>query len=253
MKKFPKFLVALVATVFVTTTFAQTDEPAIEPETMAALDSMGAYLRDLKAFRVKVTTTDDTVLEDGQKIQNEGNVEILAKPPSKLRIHTFNDRYERLFFFDGKTFSLWGQRTDYYATVDAPETIGLLMNFLEEKYGQDLPGVDLFRWGTDESDTSAITSAMNVGSAVIDGTTCQHYAFRQDGIDWQIWIQKGDYPLPRKLVITTRTDDAMPTYSAVYRWDLAPSFNDAAFIFDPPKGALRVVLEGYLSSDEAND
>jgi hypothetical protein len=94
---------------------------------------------------------------------------------------------------------------------------------------------------------------MDVGSATIDGTTCQHYAFRQDDIDWQLWVQKGDYPLPRKLVITTKTDDARPQHTAVYRWDLAPSFNDAAFTFDPPKGALRVVLEGNLSSDDANE
>jgi hypothetical protein len=94
---------------------------------------------------------------------------------------------------------------------------------------------------------------MDAGPAVIDGTTCQHYVFRQDDIDWQIWIQKGDYPLPRKVVITTKTDDARPQHSAEYQWDLAPSFNDAAFTFNPPKGALRVVLEDSRSSDDANE
>jgi hypothetical protein len=142
---------------------------------------------------------------------------------------------------------------DYYATVDAPDTIGKLADMLDDKYGMDLPGLDLFRWGTPEMDTKAITGAMDVGSAVIQGTTCQHYIFRQDDIDWQVWIQKGDYPLPRKVVITTRTDDARPQHTAQYQWDLAPSFNDAAFTFNPPKGALRVVLEDNLSSDDANE
>jgi len=253
MNRFCQLLVALAASCMVTTTFAQADEPDIDPQVMAALSQMGTYLRSIEAFRVKVTTANDTVLEDGQKLQYEGNVDILARPPNRLRIHTFNDQNERRFFFDGKTFTLWGQRTDYYATVDAPGTIRELVDFLQEKHDIDTPGLDLFRWGTDEADTAAITGAMDVGSAVIDGTTCHHYAFRQNDIDWQLWVQKGNYPLPRKLVITTKTDDARPQHTAAYSWDLAPSFNDAAFTFDPPKGALRVVLEKSLSSDDANE
>ncbi|MCB1706365.1 MAG: DUF2092 domain-containing protein [Halioglobus sp.] len=252
MRKVRQLLVALMASCVMAASVAQTEEPEIDPATMEALDKMGVYLRSLQAFRVLVTTTNDTVLEDGQKLQYEGTVDVLAKIPDGLRIHTLNDRHERLYFFDGKTFTLWGQRVDYYATVDAPPTIRELGDALEDNYGLMLPAIDLFRWGTDDVDTSAIISAMDVGSAIIDGTTCEHYAFRQKDIDWQLWVQKGDYPLPRKLVITTKTDDARPQYSATYKWDLAPSFNDAAFEFRPPNGALRVLLEDSLSDDNAD-
>ena len=253
MNKVPKIVVALLASLFVTTAFAQPDEPVIDPGAIAALEKMGGYLRTLQAFRVQVITTNDTVLEDGQKIQHEGTADILTNTPNGLRIHTDNDRHERLFLYNGKTFTLWGQRMDYYATIDAPDTIGKLADMLEDKYGMDLPEIDLFRWGTAKMDTASIIGAIDVGPAVINGTTCQHYAFRQDDIDWQIWIQKGDYPLPRKVVITTKTDDARPQHTAEYQWDLAPSFNDAAFTFNPPKGALRVVLEDNLSSDDASE
>jgi len=43
-------------------------------------------------------------------------------------------------------------------------------------------------------------------------------------------------------VITTKTDEARPQHTAEYTWNLAPSFNDAAFVFDPPEGAGKVVL-----------
>jgi hypothetical protein len=67
MNKMPKMVVAVLATLFATTTFAQQSEPAVDPATMVALEKMGAYLRSLEAFRVKIITTNDTVLEDGQK------------------------------------------------------------------------------------------------------------------------------------------------------------------------------------------
>ena len=72
--------------------------------------------------------------------------------------------------------------------------------------------------------------------------TCEQYAFRQEGLDWQLWMQQGDYPLPRRLVITTLTDEARPQYSSVLTWNLAPSFNEEAFKFDPPKDAQKIVL-----------
>ena len=105
-----------------------------------------------------------------------------------------------------------------------------------------MPLSDLFRWGTPGWSAEGITAARDLGPSDVLGTTCQHYAFRQDDIDWQIWIQKGDNALPRKLVITTKTDEARPQTSAVYTWNLAPSFNDATFTFDPPAGAGKVVL-----------
>jgi len=216
--------------------------PAVEPGAMAALQGMGTYLRTLKSFQVEVLTTDEDVLDDGQKIQYSGITTILARMPNGLRAEVANDRHERMYLYDGKSFTLFAKRLNYYATVPAPPTIGELASTLDEKYDVTVPIVDLFRWGGASWSPEGIKGAMDVGASVVLGTTCEQYAFRQDDIDWQIWIQKGDYPLPRKLVITTKTDEARPQHTAVYVWNLAPSFNDAAFVFDPPEGAGKVVL-----------
>lgn len=253
MNRLHQILAAPAAALFILTASAQAADPAIDPGAMEALQKMGTYLRSLGAFRVVTSTTRETVLEDGQKVQYEGNIDALVRFPNGLRIHVNNDRHERLYLFDGKQFTLWGQRLNYYATADAPVTVGLLPDWLEENYGLSLPLTDLFLWGTEEASTAGITGATSLGSSVVGGTTCAHYAFRQDDIDWQVWIQKGDYPLPRKLVITTKTDESRPQYTASYSWDLAPSFNDAAFTFDPPEGALRVVLENNSLTPDGSD
>jgi hypothetical protein len=216
--------------------------PAIEPGAMAALQGMGAYLRTLKAFQVEVATTDEDVLDDGQKIQYSGKTSILARMPNGLRAEVESDRHERMYLYDGKSFTLFAKRLNYYATVPAPPTVGQLANTLDEQYDVTVPIVDLFRWGTPSWSTEGIKGAMDVGASVVEDVTCQQYAFRQDDIDWQIWIQKGDHPLPRRLVITTKTDEARPQHTAEYTWNLAPSWNDAAFVFDPPEGAGKVVL-----------
>jgi hypothetical protein len=117
-----------------------------------------------------------------------------------------------------------------------------LVDKVSDTFGIEIPLIDLFRWGTDQSTISKITSAIDVGPATVDNITCEQYAFRQEGIDWQIWIQLGDFPLPRKLAIRTLTDDARPLHTATLTWNLAPSYNQAAFTFDPPEGAARIAF-----------
>ena len=215
---------------------------AIDPDAMAALDRMGVYLRTLKAFQIRATTSRDDVAEDGQTIQRAGTAALLVQRPDRFWAEISSDLQHRTFFYDGTSFTIWARRMNYYATVPAPATVADAIDRVADRYGLELPLVDLFYWGTTRAKTAAIKTAMDVGPSQVDGVSCEHYAFRQHGLDWQVWIQNGEYPLPRKLVLTTTTDEARPQYTSVLTWNLAPAFNDAAFTFTAPKGARKIVL-----------
>ncbi len=168
--------------------------------------------------------------------------DMLARAPDGLRVEVVSDTQKRLMLYNGKDFTMYGERIGYYATVPAPPTIAELVERLREKFDIDAPLIDLFYWGTEKSAVKDIKGAMDVGPASVNDITCEQYAFRQDGLDWQIWIQQGQFPLPRKIVITTTTDEARPQYTAVYTWNLTPSFDDGTFTFDPPKDAQRIAI-----------
>ena len=221
--------------------------PTLDAGATAALDRMAAYMRTLNVFRVEARTTLDEVLENGQKVQSEGMVEMLVRRPDRLRARITGEGKSRILFYDGKNFTLYGDRTGYYATAAAPPTIVELIDVLDAKYGIEMPLVDLYYWGTDRASKEKITSAIDVGPSAIDGTSCEQYAFRQEGLDWQIWIQQGPNPLPRKFILTTTDDDARPEYASTMKWDLAPAFNEAAFTFNPPATAKKIVFGSAAS------
>ena len=148
-----EYLGAVLATALVVAAApAQAQQPAaaakaaLEPAAMTALQGMGAYLRTLKAFQVEAATTDEDVLDDGQKDQYAGVTTILAQMPTGLRAEVTNERHERMYLYDGKSFTLFAKRPNFYATVPAPPTIGQLADSLEENYGFSVPLSDLFRW-----------------------------------------------------------------------------------------------------------
>ena len=230
--------------------FAQQPAPApkatsasdIDVKAIDALKAMGAYLRALKAFGLRSETTTDEVLDNGQKVQFGGTVDYLVRKPNGMRAEVVSDRKRRQYFYDGKTVTVYGPTNGYYASAAAPPTITELLQFLDEKYDLNLPLADLFLWGTDKDGLDDIKSAINLGPSRIGGIDCDHYVFRQADVDWQIWIERGKTPLPRKLVITTTSEPAQPQYVAVLKWDLNPKLDNKTFTFVPPKGAQKIVL-----------
>jgi len=203
---------------------------------------MGKYLRSLKSFSVHGDTTLDVVTEDGQKLQFPGSVDYKVRTPNDLQLSWKTDRKERELYYDGKTLTVYGPKNKYYATVDAPPTLRDLLTDARDRYGIELPLPDLFLWGTDEAPVSDLKAATFVGPARIDGSVTEQYAFRQDGVDWQLWLEVGDKPLPRRLVITTTDDPAQPQYSTTLTWNTNASFKDSAFTFVPPKDAAKIEL-----------
>ena len=210
-----------------------TETPAIDPAAMQALDRMGAYLRGLTSFSLRADDTVDEVLDTGQTLQLTKTVAFQVRKPDRLHADITTDRKAREIFFDGKHFTLLAPETRYFTTVAAPPTIREMLTALETRYDIELPLRDLFLWGEETDATADINEAMWVGTSNIAGQMADHYAFRQDEIDWQIWIAQGDAPLPLRYVIITKDEPGEPQYMANLTWDTQAKPADAVFTFTP--------------------
>jgi hypothetical protein len=215
---------------------------AVDPASIQALKDMGAFLQALKRFHVATEVTGERVLADGQKLQHTATATMDVERPNKIRALMHSARSVREIVYDGKTVTLYTPAQKYYSTVGFTGTIGELIDKLEERYGVEMPLSDLFLFGTPAAPLDKIESAMNAGQDFIDDDLCDHYAFRQGKVDWQIWITAGSKPLPRKVVITNRADEARPQSVSLIDWNLKPKFKDSVFKFTPPKGATKIEI-----------
>lgn len=217
-------------------------QAAKDTAAMNALSRMGQYLSRLTEMQVSAAITKEDVLTDGQKVQTSATANLVTVRPNRLRLAVDGDRQQRLFLYDGRSFTLFAPKLRYYATASAPPTIIQLADSLEDRFGIELPLVDLFRWGSSEAPFAEIRAARDLGPSPVDGVTCEHYAFRQEGLDWEVWIQEGEHPLPRRLVLNTLTDEARPQYTATYTWNLAPSYDESSFTFVAPADAHAIAF-----------
>jgi hypothetical protein len=152
---------------------------------------------------------------------------------------------------DGKTATLYGKNINGYVQIDAPGSVDQLTDRLRNQFGMEIPGADLLSSHAYEVLMSDVISGAHIGRGVVDGVECQHLAFRGRDTDWQIWIQLGDRPLPRKYVITSKAVAGAPEYTVVIRdWktDVQPSAD--AFVFTPPTGARKLDFKALSRLDE---
>jgi hypothetical protein len=231
---------------------AQAPAPAAPAPTAAAvvnakaverLNAMGAHLRSLKAFTVIADVTTEEVLDSGQKVETAHTLEMAARMPDKLRIISSSPVRSRKTYYDGKNVTIYAEKLKYYTTFPAPPTIAQAAEVAAKKYGVEIPLADLFLMGTDQFDTKSITEAIYVGPQRIGGVLCDQLAIRQPGVDWQVCIDRGPAPLPRKLVVTgTGGDAAQPVRRSVLTWKPGFAPDVGGFTFKAPEGVNRIAI-----------
>jgi len=133
--------------------------------------------------------------------------------------------------------------------ADLAGTIDQLVDLIQAKSGAAMPGTDLLLSNAYDELMSNVILATHIGQGVIDGVECEHLAFRGVDTDWQIWIESGARPVPRKYVITSKAVTGMPQYTLrikEWRTDVPTD----AFAFQSPQGAKKVALEALADTDE---
>ena len=231
----------LAAMAFALPSSAAAQPAGIDPQATKLVKASTDFLASQKRFSVETRNSLEVVLTSGQKIQFDHVARLSVQRPNKLRADRVGDLVEQAFYFDGKSLTIFNPGEKYFATVAAPGTLEEMLDFARTRLDIVAPAGDLVYGNAYDILMTDVTQGFVVGKAVVEGVRCDHLAFRAPHVDWQIWIQEGKEPLPRKLVITTRDQPNAPQFSVVVtKWNLKPVFTPQTFAFRAPSGARQV-------------
>ncbi|MHC4106465.1 MAG: DUF2092 domain-containing protein [Planctomycetota bacterium] len=205
------------------------------------LREMGEYLASVDAFSFRADVTEDSVLATGQKIQLGGRTEVTVQRPGRLHAHFQGDERHTRSIIGGGLCTIHDVAANVYAVTEVPDNLGDAIDRIFQKYGFTVPIADLVYDDPFEVLMQNVDYGFLVGRHTVDGTLCHHLAFTQEVIDWQIWIEDGPRPVPRKLLITYKNEPGSPQYTArLSEWRFEPHLSKGYFEFDPPPGADRI-------------
>ena len=222
-----------------------------ENDAKSILKTMSDYMSSRKTIELTFDSDIEIITPQLEKIQFTNSGEALLHRPDKLRAHRVGGYADVALFFDGKTVSIFGKNINGYAQFDAPGSVDQLIEALREGHGIALPGADLLLSNAYDVLVAGVKEAKHIGRCVIDGRECEHLAFRNFDTDWQMWVELGKNPIPRKLVITSKTLNSAPQYTLrVKDWKTGVRLAPNAFAFVPPTGAKKLSPDALIELDE---
>lgn len=215
------------------------DEAAPDPD--AILQAMSTYLAETEALSVNADIDFEIVTRNGEKLQLSSFATAIVQRPNQFYIQRQGMIADAEMIFDGETLTVYGNRNNVYTQREVPGTIDDAIRAFELETGIPAPGGDLLFADPYAVLSTGVESSTYIGTAYVNGIECHHLAFREDDVDWQLWVQVGDQPLPMKYVITSKWITAAPQYEIRLRdWNTNPQITDQPFTFSAPEGATRL-------------
>ncbi len=215
------------------------------------LKAMSEYVAGQKTIELTFDSDIEVITPELEKIQFTNSGEALLSRPDKLRAHRVGGYSEVELYFDGTTVGINGKSVNGYVQIEAVGTIDDLIHALREGHGVALPGADLLLTNSYDVLIMDVLEAKHIGTGVIGGVECEHLAFRNFDTDWQLWVEVGDRPIPRKLVITSKTVNSAPQYTIrITGWNTDVKPDADAFSFTPPEGAEELHPHALIDLDE---
>jgi hypothetical protein len=217
--------------------------PPIEPKADQLFAKMSAHLAAARQFSFESRSMVDRVLESGLRLQFSRRAQVVARRPNAIAATAVGDIEEISMWYQGTKLTLLDRRANTYAQVKVPDTIDEMFDYMAARHGFIVPLCDLLFSDPYKAAMEQVHTSVYVGLHDVDGVKCHHLAFRQDGADWQIWIQDGDQPLPRKIVITYKNLPGTPQFIAFLdMWNLSDRQPESVFEFKPPPDASQVEM-----------
>lgn len=216
-------------------------EIVVEPTAERWLKAMSDYLKTSKSYSFHADITFDDVMPSGQKISFAAQSDLYLRRPNGIYANQTTDTGHKRLWFDGKQITLLDPATRVYAVETLSGNTDKALDHLIKTLHFTPPLSDFLFEDPAKALGKNVRYGFVVGTSHINGHPCKHLAFAASQIDWQIWIEEGALPLPRKLVINYKTLPGAPQFTAVLStWDFNTRLPDSLFQAKIPGDAMRI-------------
>ncbi len=220
---------------------AAEEEGVIDPRADTQLKRMSDYLGRLKTFRVQAVVVDELVTTEGQKVQELKQQQLTVARPNKLRIDRRGPNGRATLASDGESVVLINHDKNAYAKGTAPKTLDALVDRVRDTLEVDAPGGDFLVASPYEELIDGLQTGRYIGLEPIGDVMAHHLAINEKDLDWQIWIQDGEQPVPLRYVITSKDMPGHPQFTLeLSRWEPSVKLSAETFTVKVPPNAKRI-------------
>jgi len=210
-------------------------EPRTDAERLARgreiVDRMSAKLSSAKAFSVTTQEVRTELTASGETRQVQLSRDAVVQRPDRFYSKVSGDRDNQVWY-DGIGITVVVHKEKVFSQTRAPETLDKMFDALHERYGVSTPLADYFYGSPAKALLADTTTGGWVGRESVAGQQADHLAFKDHGINWELWIPTTGDPTPLKAIDEFPDGRRLRKIEMVFtNWNFAPSI--AADRFKP--------------------
>jgi hypothetical protein len=199
------------------------------------------YLASQTTFSFDFDASLDLVTPEDQSLTLASSGSVSVARPDKISGSCTGGFAEIDMAFDGNMLTFVNEGANAYTEIEIPGDIDNLIDSLRDTYHRPMPAANLLISDVNSQLMLLVTDVKDLGSGGVGGVECNHFAFRTDEVDWQIWIATGDSPYPRRYAISTSNVTGSPQYTIVVsNWKAGADAMAGDFKVAIPAGATTV-------------
>ena len=225
----------------------------VDPAAMAVIGKMSDYLESQPRLRFVLFDSVDRPGDSGIPVEFNHKRTVTLQRPDRLRIDVVGDVEQENFYYDGKTVNIELLKDSVYAKAETAGTIDAMLDDMATRYQVRRPASEIIRTGIAKRVEAAVHRAVNLGPSTIRGVECDHVALSGPVADWELWVEKGDRPVPRKLLIRYRASQGAERYTMQVESVETPASLDAKlFEFSPRADMEEIPFETPAAKKAGN-
>ena len=210
-----------------------TSEPRTDAERLARgreiVERMSAKLAAAQAFSVTTHEVRTERSASGATRQVKLSRDAVMRRPDRFYSIVSGDRDSQVWY-DGIGITVVMHKEKVFGQARAPETLDKALDALHERYGLSTPVADYVYTSPAKALLTDTTTGGWVGRESVGGQDADHLAFKDHGIDWEIWIPATGDPLPVKAINEFPDGKRLRKIELTFsNWNLSPQIGADRF------------------------
>lgn len=221
--------------------------PILEQYALDRLKQMSENIAAAKALTYHATSFAEMPAPTGQFLTLTVVSEVALQRPDKLRVNVWGDVPAFDVYFDGDKVSTFDPKKKVHSvSKKSVATLDEMLDMVTSDPEINFPSADFMYSNPYAVMTKGLTHAIVVGESMVDGVPCEHFAYMEPAINWEIWIEKGKNALPLRLAMTYKQAQNFPRFMVEYKdWNLNPKLKANTFVFKAPAESKQIEFSAH--------
>lgn len=214
-----------------------TTVPPPVPDAIERVQAMSDLLASAPALNIATREVHQWIDQEGEWARLEAACAIDLWRPDALHITvdgTGDIEIDHTLFYDGWVLTLESHSKKVFSRAEVKPTVDEMLDEVDWRFDLPIPAADMLYSSPFDSLISESTTGSFVAQETVGDRACDRFAFVGPTVDWEIWIEADDDPLPCRLDIVHKEMDGPPRSEVVFASvDLEPEMTEALFTFEP--------------------